>query len=165
MKVKDQIRVRREQLGISVDELAKRLEVSGQAVRYWEAGRSFPGKAKAAALEVALSMNIDYTEGAGDAYGKNPMAALIDKSDTDLLLLICQLPAPAKKLFGELVQMHVSALDGGRSAFSKRVTEGPIPSFQHKIKDREIGSAGHAAIKDEQQVKRKASAARKAAGK
>lgn len=163
MKVKDQIKVRREQLGISIEELAKRLGVSGQAVRYWEAGRSFPGKAKAADLEVALSMNIDYTEGAREERNHKPMSALIDQSDTDLLLQICRLPQPAKKLIGDLVRMHIAALDGGRKSFSERVTEGPVPSFQQKQKEKAQGGAVNADVNIQPAVKRKRTSTRKAA--
>lgn len=132
MKVKDQIRTRREQLGISIDELARRLEVSGQAVRHWESGRSFPGKNKAGALEAALSITLDWTEGARPVSTGNAMAALVNHADIDLLLLICQLPPPAKQLIGDLVRMHLTALEGGRKAFADKVTHAGGASFTEK---------------------------------
>lgn len=131
MKVKDQIRVRREQLGISVNQLAKSVGVSSQSIRHWEAGRSFPGKSRLAALESALSITIDWTEGTRAAPGRKGISALIDQGDIDLLLLICRLPAPAKALIGDLVRMHVAALDGGRKVAPERISEGPVTSFHH----------------------------------
>lgn len=113
MQVKDQIKVRREQLGVSVQELAKRLKVSAQAVRYWESGRSYPGKGKTAALEAALSFNIDWTEGAR-ALAKQPtVQSMIAAGDVSLLLEIAKLPPPAKALIGDLVRMHLDALGAG----------------------------------------------------
>ena len=97
MRVKDQLKVRREQLGISVNELAKRLGVSAQAIRHWENGRSFPGKSKTEALETALGFHLDWTEGARAA-GQRPSAtSLIDPSDVELLLKIARLPPPASR--------------------------------------------------------------------
>ena len=148
MKVSDQIKVRREQLGVSVNELAKRLKCSGQSIRHWENGRSYPGKSKIAALESALSFNIDWTEGARAASGRPGVSALIDQADIDLLLLICRLPPPAKVLFSDLVKMHVTALDGGRKAFSDRATEGSVPVFSQTSSDVSKGLA-HAAPKQQ----------------
>lgn len=132
MKVKDQIRARREQLGMTIDELARRLEVSGQAVRHWESGRSFPGKSKAGALEAALSITLDWTEGARPVSSGNAMSALVNRSDIDLLLLICQLPEQAKELIANLVRMHLTALEGGRKAFSEKVSQTGVSSFTEK---------------------------------
>lgn len=141
MKVSDQIKIRREQLGVSVNELAKRLGVSGQSVRHWEHGRSYPGKAKIAALETALSFSIDWTEGTRAAAGRPGVSALIDQADIDLLLLICRLPPPAKVLMADLVKMHVTALDGGRKAFSERATEGSVPAFSQTSTEMSKGIA------------------------
>lgn len=134
MKVKDQIRARREQLGITVNELAKRVGVSGQSVRHWEAGRSFPGKAKTSDLEAALSFTLDWHEGAKPAASQPQMAALIEQGDIDLLLLICRLPAPFKAILSDLAKMHMAAITGDRKAFSGRAKEEPAPSFHEKEK-------------------------------
>lgn len=142
MKVSDQIKVRREQLGVSVNELAKRLGVSGQSVRHWEHGRSYPGKAKIAALESALSFTLDWTEGSRVAAGRPGVSALIDQADIDLLLLICRLPPPAKTLISDLVKMHIRALDGGRKAFSERVTESSVPAFNQASNEIKKGISG-----------------------
>jgi transcriptional regulator with XRE-family HTH domain len=139
MKVKDQIRTRREQLGMSVDELARRLEVSGQAVRHWESGRSFPGKSKAGVLEAALSITLDWTEGARPASSGNAIAALVNHADIDLLLLICQLPEQAKQLIRDLVRMHLTALEGGRKAFSEKVNQPGIAPFSDKQNEKPVG--------------------------
>lgn len=132
MKVKDQIKARREQLGMTIDELARRLEVSGQAVRHWESGRSFPGKAKAGALEAALSITLDWTEGARPISSGTAMSALVNRDDIDLLLLICQLPTQAKELIADLVRLHLTALEGGRKAFSDKASHAGISSFTQK---------------------------------
>jgi transcriptional regulator with XRE-family HTH domain len=63
MLVKDQLRVRMDQLGIPVNELARRVGVSSQSVRHWIGGRSFPGKAKCNLVEEALTFKLDFSEG------------------------------------------------------------------------------------------------------
>lgn len=131
MKVKDQIKTRREQLGVTVSELARRLGVSAQAIRYWEAGRSFPGKAKTSALEAALSFSLDWTEGSRAAAKRPQLASLVDPQDMELLMEICRLPAPMKSAVSGLVKLQLAALDGGRKAFTERSTHGAIASFSH----------------------------------
>jgi transcriptional regulator with XRE-family HTH domain len=129
MKVKDQLRTRRQQLGISVNELAGRMGVSAQAVRYWESGRSFPGKAKTSALEGALSMRIDWTEGARDAAKRPQVASLIDPDDVELLLQIARLPPPAKALVASLVRMHLEATGIDPRAGLERAKESRVRPF------------------------------------
>lgn len=140
MKVKDQLKVRREQLGISVNELAKRLGVSAQAVRHWENGRSFPGKSKTGALETALSFNIDWTEGARTSAQRPQVASLIDPNDVALLLQIARLPPPAKALIGNLVDMHLNALEGGGRVIAERIKESPARPFYDNDSE-EVASA------------------------
>jgi transcriptional regulator with XRE-family HTH domain len=132
MKVKDQIRVRREQLGVSVNELAKRLGVSSQAIRHWENGRSFPGKSKTNALEVALSFNVDWTEGSRVAAKRSQISGLIDPNDVSLLLQIAHLPPPAKALISDLVEMHLKALNGGELPKTERIKEIAARPFNDK---------------------------------
>ena len=132
MQIKDQIRARREQLGISVAELAKRVGVSGQAIRHWESGRSFPGKSKAPSVETALSFTLDWTEGRKATAAQPQMAALIEQGDIDLLLLLCRLPAPFKALLTELAQMQLGAIVGKREGFNSRESEQPKPAFGRK---------------------------------
>jgi transcriptional regulator with XRE-family HTH domain len=129
MKVKDQLRTRRQQLGISVNELAGRMGVSAQAVRYWESGRSFPGKAKTSALESALSIRIDWTEGARAAAKRPQVASLIDPDDVELLLQIARLPPPAKALVASLVRMHLEATGIDPRAGLERAIESRVRPF------------------------------------
>jgi hypothetical protein len=60
------------------------------------------------------------------------MSALVNRDDIDLLLLICQLPPQAKTLINKLVQMHLTALEGGRKAFSERETQSGVAPFTEK---------------------------------
>lgn len=142
MKVKDQLRMRRTQLGISVGELAKRLGVSAQAVRHWENGRSFPGKSKTAALETALSFNIDWTEGARAGAKRPNVNSLIDPNDVALLLQIARLPPPAKALIGDLVQMHLEALGTGTEGLERIKESSARPFFEREQgEDRAVEAA------------------------
>lgn len=143
MKVKDQLKLRREQLGVSVNELAKRLGVSAQSVRYWEQGRSFPGKSKTSALESALSFNIDWTEGAKAAQNRSQISALIDPNDVALLLQIARLPPPAKALIGDLVEMHLRAIDGESRMTHENIRKSPErPYFEREVLPRGDPSFG-----------------------
>lgn len=130
MKVGEQIRARREQLGVSVNELAKRVGVSAQAVRYWESSRSFPGKSKAPDVESALSFSLDWTEGKRVNPAQPQMASLVDRGDVELLLTLSRLPAPFKQLMGELARMHLSAVAGGKKNFSVKKTETARNAFK-----------------------------------
>lgn len=132
MQIKDQIRARREQLGISVAELAKRVGVSGQAIRHWESGRSFPGKSKAPSVETALSFTLDWTEGRKASAVQPQMAALIEQGDINLLLLLCRLPAPFKALLTELAQAQLDAIVGKREGFASKETEQSRLAFSQK---------------------------------
>lgn len=138
MKIGEQIRARREQLGVSVNELAKRVGVSAQAVRYWESLRSFPGKSKAPDVESALSFSLDWTEGKRANQTQPQMASLVDRGDVELLLTLSRLPEPFKQLMGELARTHLSAIAGGKTNFSSRNKEKPKSAF----KDNQDGVAG-----------------------
>lgn len=146
MKIKDQIKTRREQLGISVNELAKRVGVSAQSVRFWESGRSFPGKSKAPAVEAALSMSLDWTQGSRLAVDRPNMTALIDPADLDLLLQICRLPPPVKSLISQLVSVNLVAMDNGRQGFMEKEAARPIPAFRHMENERQAKPLGEAGI-------------------
>jgi transcriptional regulator with XRE-family HTH domain len=97
MEVKDQLRHRMNGLGISVKELSERLGVSGQTVRHWLSGRSFPGKSIAPALEKALSFKLDYTQGAG---ANLPTAT--EREDIEGFLAIRNLPVDERRLIYQL---------------------------------------------------------------
>ncbi len=114
MQIKEQIRSRREALGMDMAQLAMRVGVTEQAVRHWENGRSYPSKAKTRLLEEALSFTMDWSEGANPISEGKTAAAMIDKKDVDLLLVICQLPLKAKNLIGEICRLHLDAVKQAR---------------------------------------------------
>lgn len=141
MQIKDQIRARREQLGISVGELAKRVGVSGQAIRHWESGRSFPGKSKAPAVESALSLTLDWTEGRRADAAQPQMAALVQQEDMDLLMLLCRLPAPFKALLAELARMQLDSIVGGKKPFFARGEGDVVQPFSTREKGKKVAAA------------------------
>lgn len=116
MQIKDQIRARREALDMDMAQLAMRVGVTEQAVRHWESGRSYPSKHKIRALEQALSFTMDWSEGSNPISEGTTAASMIDQADVDLLLVICQLPAQAKEIFGALARMHLSVVQQARRA-------------------------------------------------
>lgn len=136
MKIKDQIKARREQLGVTIDELARRVGVSHQAVRHWESGRSFPGKGKAPALEDALTFRLDWTEGVQSRLDRPDIAALLDQEDIDILLVIRKLPESVKKIITEFAEAYLDALDG-RTAFVEKIKERAVGTFA--IRESESG--------------------------
>jgi len=115
LRVKDQIRVRREALGMDMHQLALRVGVTEQAVRHWENGRSFPSKAKTRLLEQALSFSLDWSEGENPTQESKTAAAMIDQRDVDLLLVICKLPLRAKELLGDFARLHLEAVAKARN--------------------------------------------------
>lgn len=134
MKIKDQIRSRREQLGVSVQELARRVSVSAQAVRHWEKGRSFPAKRVAPSLESALSFRLDWTEGVRTRAERPDVTALLDQEDIDIMLVIRKLPSRVKRQLAGLAQMYLDALDTGRTPFHSIETEESVEQFHEPIK-------------------------------
>ena len=130
MKVSHQIRSRREAANMSVSALAQRIGVTEQAVRHWESGRSYPGKATARAIEEALEFRIDWTEGAHTGGEAASATAMINPRDLDLLLLICRLPADFKAVVESLAGMHLKAIEGSR--FVERDTTSPVGSFRER---------------------------------
>ncbi len=121
MKIKDQIRSRREALGMEMSELGRRIGVTEQAVRHWESGRSYPGRGKVQLLEEALSMTLDWTEGRVPAASGNSAASMIRQEDVDLLLSISLLPLRLKVLIGDLVKAQVEALKTHRPSREESV--------------------------------------------
>lgn len=153
MLVKDQIRSRMTQLGISVPTLAKQLDVSEQSVRFWLAGRNLPGKRHASNLEAALSCTINWTEGARQ--GDRPTAAhLLEQADVEIMLKVSKLPMSIKILFGRLAD----EISNGQplSSFSEREILKPMKSFSTKSRSvkGEIGNG---------KARRRSAAAKKAA--
>lgn len=128
MLIKDQIKSRMTQLGITVPQLAKQLDVSEQSVRFWTAGRNRPGKRHAAKLEAALSCSINWTESSRGS--DRPTATnLLDQADVELMLKMSRLPMPIKILIGNLADEIVK----DRSVeFAHKVKEAPRRSFSEK---------------------------------
>lgn len=136
MKVGQQIQVRMDQLGVSVSELAKRIGVSGQAVRHWISGRSFPGKRHAPALERALSFTLDYTEGRARQSGSETAASMMDRQDIELMLLISRLSPAMRIALRRLVEASLST-GSGTGGFSEVVKAEPVEAFIERRSGRE----------------------------
>jgi transcriptional regulator with XRE-family HTH domain len=124
MKVKDQIRIRREALGMTMKELGDRVGVTEQAVRHWENGRSWPGKTKLRMVERALSCTIDFSEGV--ARSPRTAMSMVDPADHDLLVVIARMPKHAKDVFAEMARIYVEAVDAARGA-------DPVPAPAVKV--------------------------------
>jgi transcriptional regulator with XRE-family HTH domain len=136
MLIKDQIRSRREALGYTHADVAKKLGISEQAVRHWENGRSYPSKNKMHDVEQVLSFTIDWTEGQKSAGAGSTAASMIDQNDIDLLLVICKLPLKAKNLMGDLARMHLEAVESARTAASAQPPEPPAAPAARKSRAR-----------------------------
>ncbi|WOB06535.1 helix-turn-helix transcriptional regulator [Piscinibacter gummiphilus] len=130
MKIKDQIRSRREALGMTMKELADRVGTSEQAVRQWETRGSIPRQKTLRLVEQALSFQIDFTEGLAPPGGGKTAAAYIEQSDIDLVLIIGRLPLHAKTVIGEMARMHLEAVEAARAAESKNPPAPPPPTIQ-----------------------------------
>lgn len=108
MQVKDQLRVRMEQLKIPVSELAKRVGVSNQTVRFWLDGRNYPGKDRIPAIEAALSMKLDFS---GGVAGPSPtMGDIMGEEDAELFLALQRLPADVRLHFRRAAESMEKAL-------------------------------------------------------
>lgn len=136
MLIKDQIRTRREQLGLSLVQLAQRIGLTEQSLRHWEAGRSNPTKRNAPKLEEALGIQLDWTEGRNSP---GPSAAnLLNHADIELLLKLTRLPVPVKTLFGRLADEYLTShvtepfihRNGSHSIepFVQRTVQGELPN-------------------------------------
>ena len=102
MLVKDQIKIRMDQLDMSVNELAKLVGVSGQSVRHWLAGRSFPGKSKINLLNEALTVKLDYSQ------GESGQGITVEQAlEQDALLAIRKLPPELQQMFIKLANAYV----------------------------------------------------------
>lgn len=101
MEIKDQIRIRMEELKLPVSEFAKRVGVSPQSVRFWLMGRSYPGKAKTALIESALSFKMDFSS---DNKTSSTVEDNLEKTDIETFLLIQQMPEQFKLSFNKMAQ-------------------------------------------------------------
>lgn len=106
MQVKDQLKIRMEQLGVSVGELATRLRVSNQTVRHWLNGRSFPGKRKAPLVERALSFKLDYSEGSISV--DKTIESTLKEADLQMIRAYSHLPPEVKLLFARLAEAYTN---------------------------------------------------------
>lgn len=104
MLVKDQMRIRMEELGITPVELGRRINVAGQTVRCWVNGRNFPNKKMTSEIERELSFKIDYSEGA--AVSQHSVANSIQNSAVNALVAINKLPANVQLLFHRLAEAY-----------------------------------------------------------
>ena len=104
MLVKDQLLIRMEELKMPVSELAKRVGVSSQSVRYWLTGRSFPGKAKCSLVEEALSFKLDFSEGSSTQ--SITVEQTLKQSNVNTLQAISRLPLDVQLLFAKLANAY-----------------------------------------------------------
>ena len=102
MEIKDQLRIQMERLSIPVSELARRVGVSQQSVRYWLIGRSFPGKAKTQLLERELSFKLDYSE--GEIVQGPTVEASLRQTDIETFIDFQNLPPEMKLLISQLTR-------------------------------------------------------------
>lgn len=109
MQIKDQIRAAREGLGMEMRELAQRANVVEQAVRHWESGRSYPRRSTEPLVEAALGIKLDYSH--EDRDKKKLDVGAFTADDMGLLMVLCKLPTRAKRLFGELMRLHLEAVE------------------------------------------------------
>lgn len=108
MLVKDQLRLRMDQLEMPIPELARRVGVSTQSVRHWLAGRSFPGKAKCNLIEAVLSFKLDFSE--GNTGQTETIDQKLTQTDLATRTAISQLPPEMQVTFGKLAAQFVAAL-------------------------------------------------------
>lgn len=106
MLIKDQLRVRMDQLQMPVTELARRVGVSGQSVRHWLEGRNYPTKVKTALIEDALSVRLDFSEGTTEQ--GVTVDETLRKADIETFILISRLPPDVQDLFAELAEKFLS---------------------------------------------------------
>lgn len=99
MLVKDQLRVRMDQLSVSVKQVAEAVGVSNQTVRWWLDGRNLPGKRHLAPLEKYLQFKLDYSQDEAGSAGPT-VAAEMERIDVELFLTINKFPADVK------IQIH-----------------------------------------------------------
>lgn len=106
MEVKDQLKIRMDELGISPSELARRVKVSPQSVRFWLQGRSHPGKNKVSLVESALTCKLNFS--AASSTQSTTVEDALRQSDIETFLAISKLPPELKLLFARLAKAVVS---------------------------------------------------------
>jgi len=106
MLVKDQVKIRMDQREMSVSELAKIMGVTGQCVRHWLDGRSFPGKSKCNLIEEALSFKLDFSE--GQSSQSITVEQTLKQTGVETLLAIRKLPPQVQLMFSKLAAEFVA---------------------------------------------------------
>lgn len=113
MLMKDQLRVRMDQLNMTPAELGRRVGVSGQSVRHWIDGRNFPTKAKTYLLEQALTCKLDFSE------GQSEQSVTVDETlrmaDIETFMAISKLPPDVQGLITQLAQRFLELQSGASS--------------------------------------------------
>lgn len=116
MQISEQIRLRRESLGLSLKQLADMVNVSEQAVRHWESGRSLPGRSNRSDLEKALRFNLDWSEGRHQVSSADRPKGLemLSQRDVDFLVVLAKLPARSRDLIEELARTQLKLVEALR---------------------------------------------------
>lgn len=126
MLVKDQLMVRMDQLGMTVNELAKRVGVSSQSVRHWLGGRSFPGKSKCNLIEEALSFKLDFSE--GESLQSITVEQTIQQTSVNTLMAISRLQAEHQLIIAKVANAFSDLQQQLDAALAGRVTLVPKAS-------------------------------------
>ena len=100
MLVKDQIKLRMQELEVSHAQLARLCQTSDQTIRHWTTGRCYPSKKLVPLLEQALSFKVDFGEGA--AVAGQTVSELMPSRDAELFSKIQRLSPEAKLNFEQL---------------------------------------------------------------
>lgn len=132
MQVKDQLKIRMEQLGVDVRELADRLHVSNQTVRHWINGRSFPGKRKAPLLEKALSFKLDYSEGM--VASNSTIEQTLKEADVKMFRAYQRMPEEVRLLFSRLAEAYSDGDIDDDVEEPREITVDDIKPFEPKPK-------------------------------
>lgn len=108
----DRVKTAREAAGLTMTELARRLNVSKQVVWAWEnGGIKDPKLVHALALRDALCVSIDWlVYGKGEMHEKNPFPTLTERQK-NLLILFDALPESEQKEFFQSLQDKKSYFD------------------------------------------------------
>ena len=109
MLVKDQLKVRMDQLEMTPTELARRVGVSGQSVRHWLDGRNYPTKAKTHLLQQALSFKLDYSE--GSSVEGVTVEETLRRADASLIIAISKMPPDIRLALSRLTETFALALN------------------------------------------------------
>lgn len=122
MLIKDQLKVRMDQLDMPVNELARRVGVSGMSVRHWLDGRNYPTKHKIHLIEEALTCKLDFSEGESDQ--AITVEDTLKKADIDTFIAISRVPPDVQRLLMKLAERFVEVHGDGAAHVD---AEGTVP--------------------------------------